>query len=38
MGVPAKVIREATEKDREMIERGWQHYVETAKAFRSQNT
>lgn len=38
MGVPAKVIREATEKDREMIERGWQHYVETAKAFRSERS
>lgn len=33
LGVPAKVIREATEKDREMIQRGWQHYVETAKTF-----
>lgn len=38
MGVPAKVIRETTEKDREMIERGWQHYVETAKAFLTQNS
>ena len=38
MGVPAKVIREATEKDREMIERGWHHYVETAKAFRFEES
>jgi len=30
MGTPAKVVRETTEKDREMIERGWKHYTSTA--------
>jgi carbonic anhydrase/acetyltransferase-like protein (isoleucine patch superfamily) len=30
MGTPAKVVRETTEKDREMIERGWKHYASTA--------
>lgn len=27
MGVPGKVVRTVTERDREMIERGWQNYV-----------
>jgi carbonic anhydrase/acetyltransferase-like protein (isoleucine patch superfamily) len=34
MGVPAKVVRETTDRDKEMIVRGWQHYVQTAKDFR----
>jgi carbonic anhydrase/acetyltransferase-like protein (isoleucine patch superfamily) len=34
MGTPAKVVRVTTERDQEMISRGWQHYVETAKQYR----
>jgi carbonic anhydrase/acetyltransferase-like protein (isoleucine patch superfamily) len=36
MGSPAKVVREITEKDREMLLRGAGHYVENAKRFRAQ--
>jgi carbonic anhydrase/acetyltransferase-like protein (isoleucine patch superfamily) len=38
MGVPGKVVREATEKDREMIQRGWKHYVETGRRYRETET
>jgi carbonic anhydrase/acetyltransferase-like protein (isoleucine patch superfamily) len=34
MGVPGKVVREATSKDREMIDRGWQNYVKYRQSFR----
>jgi carbonic anhydrase/acetyltransferase-like protein (isoleucine patch superfamily) len=34
MGVPGKVVREATSKDREMIDRGWQNYVGYRQSFR----
>lgn len=34
MGMPGKVVREVSPTDRELIERGWLHYVETAKAYR----
>jgi len=34
MGVPGKVVREATSKDREMIDRGWQNYVGYRQNFR----
>lgn len=27
MGIPGKVVRTVTDRDREMIERGWQNYV-----------
>jgi carbonic anhydrase/acetyltransferase-like protein (isoleucine patch superfamily) len=36
MGSPAKVVREATPKDREMIENGWKTYVEHAARYRAQ--
>lgn len=37
MGMPAKVIRAAAEREREMIERGWQHYVETGRQYAAQH-
>jgi carbonic anhydrase/acetyltransferase-like protein (isoleucine patch superfamily) len=36
MGVPAKVVREAVEREHSMIERGWQHYVEINESYRNQ--
>lgn len=36
MGMPAKVVREAGEREHNMIERGWQHYVEKGRAYRAQ--
>jgi carbonic anhydrase/acetyltransferase-like protein (isoleucine patch superfamily) len=38
MGVPGKVVREATSKDREMIDRGWQNYVGYRQSFRQNLT
>jgi len=38
MGVPGKVVREATSKDRELIERGWQNYVGYRQSFRQDLT
>ncbi|MBS1991838.1 MAG: gamma carbonic anhydrase family protein [Cyanobacteria bacterium SZAS LIN-3] len=38
MGVPGKVVREATSKDREMIDRGWSNYVGYRQSFRDQLT
>ncbi len=35
MGMPGKVVRAVSVADRELIDRGWQHYVETARAFRA---
>lgn len=34
MGVPAKIIREVTEKDLELIRFSWEHYVSNARRFR----
>ena len=34
MGSPAKVVREVTEKDRQMLIGGAQHYIENAKRYR----
>jgi carbonic anhydrase/acetyltransferase-like protein (isoleucine patch superfamily) len=36
MGSPAQVVREITDKDRAMLERGASHYVENAQRFRAQ--
>ena len=36
MGSPAKVVREITDKDRQMLIGGAQHYVENAQRFRAQ--
>jgi carbonic anhydrase/acetyltransferase-like protein (isoleucine patch superfamily) len=38
MGMPGKVVREVSEADRKLIDRGWQHYVETAKAYRASSS
>lgn len=38
MGVPGKVVREATSKDREMIDRGWKNYVGYRQSFRQNLT
>jgi carbonic anhydrase/acetyltransferase-like protein (isoleucine patch superfamily) len=38
MGSPAQVVREITDKDRAMLERGASHYIENAKRFRAQLT
>ncbi|XZE45922.1 gamma carbonic anhydrase family protein [Pirellulaceae bacterium SH467] len=35
MGMPGKVVRQVGPDDRVLIERGWQHYVETANAYRT---
>jgi carbonic anhydrase/acetyltransferase-like protein (isoleucine patch superfamily) len=35
MGAPAKVVREAGEREQGMIERGWKHYVEIGQEYRS---
>lgn len=34
MGVPGKVVRQVTERDRELIERGWQNYVGYSKDYQ----
>jgi carbonic anhydrase/acetyltransferase-like protein (isoleucine patch superfamily) len=34
MGIPAKVVREASEREHAMIDRGWRHYVETGRLYR----
>ncbi|HEY8540364.1 MAG TPA: gamma carbonic anhydrase family protein [Steroidobacteraceae bacterium] len=34
MGSPAKVVREITDKDREMLTRAAEHYIENAKRYR----
>ena len=36
MGIPAKVVREATEREHSMIERGWKHYVEIGAMYQKQ--
>ncbi|MCU0709141.1 MAG: gamma carbonic anhydrase family protein [Pirellula sp.] len=36
MGMPAKVIREAGDREKQMIERGWQHYVEKGQQYLAQ--
>jgi carbonic anhydrase/acetyltransferase-like protein (isoleucine patch superfamily) len=33
MGVPAKIVRQTTDADFAMIQRGWQHYVEMSKCY-----
>jgi len=38
MGVPGKVVREATSKDREMIDRGAQNYIGYRQSFRQDLT
>ncbi len=37
MGMPAKVVRETTEEDREKITRGTAHYVALAKEYQSHD-
>jgi carbonic anhydrase/acetyltransferase-like protein (isoleucine patch superfamily) len=36
MGMPAKVVREASEREAWMIDRGWKHYVEIGSRYRQQ--
>ncbi len=36
MGMPAKVVREAGEREQSMIERGWKHYVDVGREYREQ--
>jgi carbonic anhydrase/acetyltransferase-like protein (isoleucine patch superfamily) len=36
MGVPAKVVREATARDREQIAAGARHYQERARIYRAE--
>jgi carbonic anhydrase/acetyltransferase-like protein (isoleucine patch superfamily) len=36
MGVPAKVVREATDQDRAMIAAGARHYQERARIYRAE--
>lgn len=36
MGIPAKVVREATDREHSMIERGWKHYVEMGAMYQRQ--
>jgi carbonic anhydrase/acetyltransferase-like protein (isoleucine patch superfamily) len=36
MGIPAKVVRESGQREQAMIERGWQHYVEKGRQYRTQ--
>jgi carbonic anhydrase/acetyltransferase-like protein (isoleucine patch superfamily) len=36
MGVPAKVIRQLTDDDRNRVMRGWQNYVGYAESYRTQ--
>jgi carbonic anhydrase/acetyltransferase-like protein (isoleucine patch superfamily) len=36
MGIPAKVVREAMEREHSMIERGWKHYVEIGAMYQKQ--
>jgi len=36
MGIPAKVVREATEREHSMIDRGWKHYVEIGAMYQKQ--
>ncbi|MEW5853363.1 MAG: gamma carbonic anhydrase family protein [Myxococcota bacterium] len=36
MGSPARVVRQATDKDRQMIEVGWRSYVDYAARYRAQ--
>lgn len=38
MGVPGKVVRQVTERDRELIERGWQNYVGYSRDYRKALT
>ena len=36
MGSPAKVVRELAPKDRKLIERGAQHYIDNARRYRTE--
>jgi carbonic anhydrase/acetyltransferase-like protein (isoleucine patch superfamily) len=36
MGIPAKVVREASEREAWMIERGWKHYVDIGAKYQQQ--
>lgn len=36
MGMPAKVVREAGEREAAMIDRGWRHYVDVGARYRMQ--
>lgn len=36
LGSPAKIIRPVNDADLEMIESGWRHYVENARAYQAQ--
>ena len=35
MGIPGKVVRECGERERGMIERGWEHYVDIGARYRA---
>ncbi len=36
MGVPCKIVRECTPVDHEMIQHGWQHYVEMSRLYQAK--
>lgn len=36
MGAPAKIVREVTQKDLDLIQLSWAHYVENARRFRRE--
>jgi carbonic anhydrase/acetyltransferase-like protein (isoleucine patch superfamily) len=37
MGVPGKIVRECTPIDLEMIQHGWQHYVEMSRRYLAKS-